>query len=204
VFLILTANFLSKLTWANHDAAEFSGYRDQLSLAIESLSLSLQVKLTALHETKVSGRASELSQMPPHHQSLLLFCFGKHNFYILCVFVQFEQGRQFDKVIAELGGVEIIQADPALLDQVTEKMENLDKLTMAFARRNAQKLDETEKVGANTNKLMRQLSITSEKRQGEIERMKMQNEVMMQQMEHMKILMSSQTMAMSKVRESMC
>ena len=95
-----TANYLSKLTWAKHDREKFSGFRDQLSLAIQSLSLTVQLDLASLHHAK------------------------------------FEESAKFDAVISELGGIDAIKADPALLDQATEKLNNVDKLHIAIAREN--------------------------------------------------------------------
>ena len=48
-----TANFLSRVAWAKLDSEKFSSLRDQLSLAIQSLSLSVTVDLAALQGAKV-------------------------------------------------------------------------------------------------------------------------------------------------------
>ena len=48
-------------------------------------------------------------------------------------FTQFEESVNFDAVITELGGIDAIKADPALLDQATEKLSNIDKLVRMCA-----------------------------------------------------------------------
>ena len=107
---------------------------------------------------------------------------------------KFEQCERLDRLITELGGVDVVKADPALLDRAMAQMSHADQITLAISRQNSDKLDAAAAVSDDTNTLVRKLTYDSVKKHADVERIKMQNELLLQQMEHMKAMLASQVL----------